>query len=72
MNDPSILILKQKLKFVEEALSPSHLRNTIGQFVSKIIVFFTQNVPSLIFAAKYLVFQLVTGFKNPENYRCTN
>ena len=53
-------------------MSSSHLRDFIGQFVSKIVIFFTQNLPSLVFAVKYLLFQLVTGFKNPENYRCTN
>ena len=66
------MILKLKLKPVANTLSPGHFRNILGQFVSKIVIFSTQNVSSLMFAVKYLAFQLVSGFKNPENYRYTN
>ena len=61
-----------KSKVDEEKISPSHLHDIISQVISKLVIFFTQDLPSLVFAVKYLVFQLVTGFKNPENYRCTN
>ena len=57
-NEPSILILKQKLKFVEDTMSSGRLRDIVGQFVVKIVIFFTKNVPCLIFAVTYLVFSL--------------
>ncbi len=59
----SISILNQKVKFVQHKLAFTHLRNIIAQVFSKMVIFCPECTQSY-FTIEYLVFQLVTGFKN--------